>query len=553
MPLFDMNKPTNFNQYENLSQAIDDLSHQFENKSAYCNAGHQLSFKEILDLSEAFAAYLQHHTDLKPGDRLGIQLLNSLQYPVVVYGAWKAGLVVVNMNPLYTVSEMISICQNAELSALVFMDFFSDKVEALIDICPIPYLIKTSLPDLFPTGKRLSYYVFLKYIKRVIKSCAIDCITWPEVFKKSKKQSLKSVCVKRNNLALLQYTGGSTGEPKGVSLTHGNLLSNCEQAYTVLMQKNQQDQSILVAGEEIMIAPLPLYHIYAFTSHLLACYATGSMNLLISNPKDISSLIRVLKKYDFFCFVGLNTLFSALLKHPEFKKCRFNRLKYTVSGGMPLVRETALQWKSITGCDISEGYGLTECSPFVTMNPFSPNSQLGTIGIPMPGTALKLIDPVTEKVVAPGESGELCVKGPQVMLGYWRKQPETQAVLDKEGWFKTGDIAEILETGYVRIIDRIKDIILVSGFNVYPSEIEKIINQHPKVALSAVVGIPDAATGEAVKLFVVKKELTLDHIELQKYCRQYLTGYKIPKHIEFREALPMTTVGKVLRRQLRNE
>ncbi|MBE8215112.1 MAG: AMP-binding protein [Endozoicomonadaceae bacterium] len=538
-----------FMKYDHLSQAVEAIADHFQDKPAYCHLNYQMSFNQVISFSHDFAAYLQHDTNLKPGDRIGVQLLNSLQYPIIVYGAWKAGLIVVNMNPLYTAREMLEQCQDSQISALIFMDLFADKIDALVSQYPIPYLIQTSLPDLLPTWKRIPYQFVLRYVKKLIKPCPVPCIKLRDILKKKSAHTVECVTMQQTDIAVLQYTGGSTGKPKGVILTHGNLLSNFAQAYTVLCGRDVSGLQKLRLGKESIIAALPLYHIYAFTSHLLTCFATGSMNILISNPKDTHHVISLLKKYDFFCLIGLNTFFISLLRHPKFQTCRFDNLQYTASGGMPLMPETALKWKSVTDCDISEGYGLTECSPFVSMNPIPPGTQLNTVGLPVPETQLKLINSMTGEIVPRNQAGELCVKGPQVMQGYWRNELETKAAFDESGWFKTGDIAEILDNGYIRILERIKDIIVVSGFNVYPNEIEKVVDQHPHVLMSAVIGVSDAKTGEAIKLFVVKKlECTDD--TLLSYCREHLTSYKVPKYIEFRDDLPMTPLGKVLRRKL---
>jgi long-chain acyl-CoA synthetase len=350
---------------------------------------------------------------------------------------------------------------------------------------------------------------------------------------------------------VLQYTGGTTGVAKGAMLSHGNLVANMQQVRACLGQLDEQGQPLLREGEEVMIAPLPLYHIYAFTANCMCMLVTGNHNVLISNPRDIPGFIRELKKWRFSALLGLNTLFVALMDHPEFKDLDFSRLKVTNSGGTALVKATAERWQQITGCSVVEGYGLTETSPVASTNAYGRLARLGSVGIPVPGTAFKVID--EQGVELPlGEPGELCIQGPQVMQGYWQRPEATAEVLDEQGWLKTGDIAVIDEDGHVRIVDRKKDLVIVSGFNVYPNEVEEVLMAHPQVASCAVIGVPDERSGEAVKLFVVPRDASLSVEQLKNYCRENLTGYKVPKHIVLRDSLPMTPVGKILRRELRD-
>jgi len=350
---------------------------------------------------------------------------------------------------------------------------------------------------------------------------------------------------------VLQYTGGTTGVAKGAMLSHGNLVANMQQVRACLGQLDEQGQPLLREGEEVMIAPLPLYHIYAFTANCMCMLVTGNHNVLISNPRDIPGFIRELKKWRFSALLGLNTLFVALMDHPEFKDLDFSRLKVINSGGTALVKATAERWQQITGCSVVEGYGLTETSPVASTNAYGRLARLGSVGIPVPGTAFKVID--EQGVELPlGEPGELCIQGPQVMQGYWQRPEATAEVLDEQGWLKTGDIAVIDEYGHVRIVDRKKDLVIVSGFNVYPNEVEEVLMAHPQVASCAVIGVPDERSGEAVKLFVVPRDASLSVEQLKNYCRENLTGYKVPKHIVLRDSLPMTPVGKILRRELRD-
>jgi long-chain acyl-CoA synthetase len=362
---------------------------------------------------------------------------------------------------------------------------------------------------------------------------------------------LQRVQLDLDDIAVLQYTGGTTGSPKGAMLTHGNLVANMQQVYACMLQHGPDGLPIFKQGSEIMVAPLPMYHIYAFTCNCMCMMVSGNHNLLITNPRDIGGFIKELKKWKFSAMLGLNTLFVALMDHPEFKSVDFSSLRLTNSGGTALVKSTAERWLQLTGCPIVEGYGLTETSPVATANPYGNQSKLGTVGMPVPGTTAKVID--DEGVELPvGERGELCLKGPQIMLGYWHRPDATAEVLDSEGWLKTGDVAVIDPDGFIRIVDRKKDLIIVSGFNVYPNEIEDVVSRHPKVANCAVIGVPDERSGEAVKLFVVPRDASLTCEELKAYCKENFTGYKIPKHIVLRESLPMTPVGKILRRELRD-
>jgi len=348
----------------------------------------------------------------------------------------------------------------------------------------------------------------------------------------------------------MQYTGGTTGVAKGAMLTHGNLVANMQQVRANMQQLDAQGHPVIREGQEVMIAPLPLYHIYAFTVNCMCMMVTGNHNVLITNPRDINGFVKELQRWQFSAFLGLNTLFVALMAHPQFKKVDFSRLKGTNSGGTALVSAVAERWKSMTGCTVVEGYGLTETSPVVCANPHGEHSRLGTVGLPVPGTTLKVIDDEGNALPL-GERGELCVKGPQVMKGYWQRPEATAEVLDEEGWLRTGDIAVIDQDGFVSIVDRKKDLIIVSGFNVYPNEIEDVVMAHPKVAACAAIGVADEKSGEAVKLFVVPSDPTLTQEELHAYCRENFTGYKMPRHYVFRDALPMTPVGKILRRELR--
>ncbi len=417
----------------------------------------------------------------------------------------------------------------------------------------IEYLIEAKIGDMLPTLKGLLVDAAVRHVKKLVPAYSLpQAVGFKAVLRDGARHSLRPVSLTLDDIAVLQYTGGTTGVAKGAMLTHGNLVANMRQVYANMQQLGDDGQPIIREGQEVMIAPLPLYHIYAFTVNCMCMMVTGNHNVLITNPRDINGFVKELQKWRFTGFLGLNTLFVALMSHPDFRKIDFSALKGTNSGGTALVSSVAERWKSLTGVTVTEGYGLTETSPVVCANPHGERSRLGTVGLPVPGTTLKVIDDEGNELPL-GERGELCVKGPQVMKGYWNRPEATAEVLDADGWLKTGDIAIIDPDGFVQIVDRKKDLIIVSGFNVYPNEIEDVVMAHPKVAACAAVGVPDERSGEVVKLFVVPSDPSLTLEDLQAYCRENFTGYKIPKHYVFRDALPMSPVGKILRRELREQ
>ena len=540
----------NPDEYSSVLSVVNALLHENHSRPAFTGVGHTLSYHDIDILSRQFAAYLQNSTNLKPGDRIAIQMPNLLQYPVVVYGALRAGLIIVNTNPLYTAREMRHQFKDCGAKALVFLENFGHLVQEVVADTEIQYLFVTSLADMLPTPRRQIVNFLVKHIKKMVPRYSL-----PEAV--PLLRALNSSGGYRpvpegvlSDPVVLQYTGGTTGIAKGAVLTNRNLIANMLQSKEMLSQLDEQQQRIIKAGEEVLVAPLPLYHIYAFTVHLLCMPFMGNHSILIANPRDTNTFIKMIKPWRFTAFIGLNTLFASLLNHPRFKECDFSGLKLTLSGGTALQEITAQKWCQATGCTISEAYGLTECSPAVCMNPAGNLSQQGSAGLPVPSTELKTVDDEGEET-AIGEPGELCVRGPQVMPGYWQRDRASAEVLDADGWLRTGDVACIQADGFVRIVDRIKDMILVSGFNVYPNEIEDVVCGHPKVANCAAIGIPDDSTGEAVKLFVVRTDDSLTADELLGWCRNYLTAYKVPRECEFRTELPMTPVGKVLRKNLR--
>ncbi|MEH6577948.1 MAG: AMP-binding protein [Amphritea sp.] len=531
--------------YQSILEVFDRAFRQFSQNTAFSCMGHSLSYARLDKLSRDFAAYLQQHTGLVPGDRIAVQLPNILQYPVVVLGALRAGLVVVNTNPLYTPRELQHQFCDAGVKALVVLDHLAAEAEKVVEKTDIQQLIITRIADLHGPIKRPLINAVAKHLKKMIPAYDLpQAQSLRSVLKAGARSTYTPVTAQPIDLAVLQYTGGTTGVAKGAMLTHANLVSNMLQLQASLGEDMKD-------GEEVCIAPLPLYHVYAFTLHLLLISSKGGHSVLIPNPRDQPGLLNTLKKQRFSMFVGLNTLFVSLCQNHQFKRLDFSALKLTASGGMALTRDAAERWEKVTGCSVCEGYGLTECSPVVSMNPLSA-IQLGSIGLPVPGTEVKTIDAKGAEVNR-GEPGELCVRGPQVMAGYWQRPEATEEMIDKDGWLKTGDIAVIQEDGYIRIVDREKDMIVVSGFNVYPNEIEDIVVTHPDIVECAVVGVPNEKTGEAVKVFAVASNPALNISDLRSYCREMLTPYKLPVSLELRAELPKSNVGKVLRRELRDE
>ena len=536
----------NADQYPNILAVLKESCQRFANKPAFSNLGKTLTYGEMYKLSGDFAAYLQQNTDLKPGDRIAVQLPNVLQYPVVVFGAMRAGLIVVNTNPLYTAREMEHQFNDSGAKALVCLANMAHLAEEVLPKTGIRNVIVTEVGDMLPPLKRFIVNFAVKHIKKMVPAYNLpNAQKLTDALAKGRGKAVAEVSPRSDDVAVLQYTGGTTGVAKGAMLTHRNLVANMLQC-KALMGANLNE------GCEILIAPLPLYHIYAFTFHCMAMMLTGNHNILVTNPRDLSSMVKELSQWKFTGFVGLNTLFVGLCNNEGFRKLDFSALKLTLSGGMALQQASAERWKDVTGCAICEGYGMTETSPVVSVNPFQ-NIQIGTIGIPVPSTLCKVISDDGQDLPL-GERGELCVKGPQVMKGYWQRPEATDEILDKDGWLRTGDIAIIQDDGYMRIVDRKKDMILVSGFNVYPNELEDVLATLPGVLQCAAIGIPDEKSGESIKVFVVSKPgVTLTKEQVMQHMHDNLTGYKRPKSVEFRDSLPTTNVGKILRRELRDQ
>ncbi len=540
-------------EHTSLTDVIEQAFERYADQPAFTGIGHTLTFKEIDELSGRFASWLQNHTDLKPGDRIAIQLPNLLQYPVAAYGAMRAGLVIVNTNPLYTARELKHQLNDSGARALVFLENFGHTVEKVVSDTPVEYLVCTAFADLVPAPKRWIVNALVRHVKKMVPAFELPkAIPFRKTISEGQARPFTPVTRTLEDVAVLQYTGGTTGASKGAILTHGNLVGNMAQVDCIQKQlRKDNGEYYLKPGEEVAIAPLPLYHIYAFLVNLCQFPQTGQHNILIANPRDMDLFVKAIKPWKFSVITGLNTLFVGLMNHPEFKKMDFSSLKVTMSGGTALQEDVAKRWEEMTGCRISEGYGLTECSPVACANPMGPGSRLGSVGLPVPSTELRFTDPDGNDV-AQGEPGELCIKGPQVMKGYWRNQEATDETL-MDGWLKTGDIAVLDDDGFVHIVDRIKDMILVSGFNVYPNEIENVVAAHPSVLNCACIGVPDDKTGETPRLYIIPANTALTEDEILEWCREHLTAYKVPRQVVFRKELPLTPVGKVLRKDLKAE
>lgn len=531
--------------YSSLIEMFESSVKRYADRPAFVNMGEVMTFRKLEERSRAFAAYLQNQLKLQKGDRVALMMPNLLQYPVALFGVLRAGLVVVNVNPLYTPRELEHQLKDSGASTIVIVSNFAHTLEKVVHNTAVKHVILTRMGDQLSTAKGTLVNFVVKYIKRLVPKYHLpDAISFRRVLQEGRRQQYIRPDIINTDLAFLQYTGGTTGVAKGAMLTHRNMLANLEQckgAYGAILQE----------GNELVITALPLYHIFALTVNGLLFLELGGKNLLITNPRDIPAVVKELKQYPFTAITGVNTLFNALLNNKEFHELDFSTLRLAVGGGASVQQAVAERWEKLTGKHLLEGYGLTESSPLVAVNPYDLKHYSGSIGLPVSSTDVKIIDDDGNDA-GPGESGELWVRGPQVMLGYWQQPAATDEVL-KDGWLATGDIVTSDDEGFLRVIDRKKDMILVSGFNVYPTEIEDVISRHPKVSESAVVGVDNEVSGEAVKAFVVRRDQSLTKEELTTHCRRNLTGYKVPKEIEFCDDLPKSNVGKILRRELRGE
>ncbi len=538
----------NPDQYTSLVQLAEEAFAQYVDSPAFINMGHVLNFKQINDFSNAMASFFINHWGLKKGDRVGIMMPNLLQYPVVLWGILRAGLVVVNINPLYTPTELKHILVDSGAKGVVVLANFADTVQKVLSEHPHVNVMITEIGDLFPFLKRHVINFVVKSIKKMVPNYTIlNHTKFLNALKLGTEQSYKALPIRNQDLAFLQYTGGTTGGSKGAMLTHRNMLANVLQAKAWILP--------LLAGKINggIITALPLYHIFSLTANCMVFMNVGKCNILITNPRDIPNFIKEMARQPFMAITGVNTLFNALINHPDFLKLDFSNLVVSLGGGMAVQRAVAEKWERITGRPLVEAYGLTEASPACTINPMNLKEFNGSIGLPIPSTEASIRNEAGEELPI-GESGELWIKGPQVMKGYWNQPERTAEVLTSDGWLKTGDIANIDDKGFIRIVDRIKDLIIVSGFNVYPNEIEDVIARLPGVKEVAIVGVSAGTRGEIVKAFVVrnpKVEPPVTSDQIIEHCKIYLTHYKIPKEVEFRDDLPKTNVGKILRRALR--
>ena len=530
--------------YKNLNEVFSTSARRYLGRPAFINMGKTLSYSDLDKLSRDFAAFLQNDLGLKKGDRIAMQMPNILQYPVCLFGALRAGLTVVNTNPLYTAPELKHQFNDSGAETLVVMSNFAHNVEKIIGETKIKNVIITDVGDLLGFPKKEVFNFVSKYVKKLVPAYNLPkARKFSECMSKGASLSFTEVDVKGSDLAFLQYTGGTTGVSKGAMLTHRNLIANTEQIYAWI-------GGLLEEGKEIVVTPLPLYHVFSLVVNCLAFMKIGAANLFITNPRDVPAFVKEMKKYPVSAITAVNTLFNALLNNEEFRNMDFSTFKVSVGGAMAVQSAVAEKWKKVTGLPLVEGYGLTEASPVICCNPIDGSERISTIGLPVPSTDVKIMGE-DGKEVAFGETGEIWATGPQIMKGYWNRPDETAKTL-QDGWLKTGDIAMAVSDGFYKIVDRKKDMILVSGFNVYPNEVEDVIAKMPGVLEVAAVGIPDEKSGEIVKVFVVKRDPALTEDQIKKFARENLTGYKCPRYVEFRNDLPKSNVGKILRRELRD-
>lgn len=513
---------------------------------AFVNMNCALSYDELDRLSEQFASYLQNVLGFDKGDRIAIMLPNLLQYPIALFGILRAGMVVVNVNPLYTGRELEHQLSDAGARGIVIIENFAGTLEKVIDKLPLEKIITTRAGDCLPPFKRWMVNFTVKYIKKMVPRFDLpNTVAFNTALAEGARQSRSPVDITPDDIAFLQYTGGTTGLPKGAIIKHRNIVANIAQAQAWITPWMPSDQDLVI------ITPLPLYHIFALMANCLVFIQRGGKNVLITDPRDLDGLVKEFDRHRPVAFAGVNTLFNGLVQHEGFQKLDFSNLNITLGGGAAVHKPVAEQWQQITGVPLVEAYGLTEASPAVAVNPLNLESYNGSIGLPLPSTLVSIRDDQGNEQ-AQGETGELCVYGPQVTCGYWRNQEETQQTFFEDGYLRTGDVAKLDEHGFLYIVDRKKDMILVSGFNVYPNEIEDVVTAHEKVDEAACIGVPDTKSGETVKIFVVKKDESLTRDELISYCRDQLTGYKVPRKVEFLDKLPKSNIGKILRRQLRD-
>ncbi|KLV11282.1 long-chain-fatty-acid--CoA ligase FadD [Photobacterium ganghwense] len=536
----------NPDQYPSLVEMFEQSVQKYADQTAFINMGQVMTFRKLEERSRAFAAYLQNELNLQKGDRVAVMMPNLLQYPIALFGILRAGCVVVNVNPLYTPRELEHQLNDSGAKAIVIVSNFAHTLESIVKNTGVQHVVLTSLGDQLSRPKGTLVNFIVKYIKKMVPKYHLPHATSMRMaLRKGRRMQYVKPFMSGEDTAFLQYTGGTTGVAKGAILTHRNMLAN-------VMQAKGAYSPVLTEGRELIVTALPLYHVFALTVNCLLFIEMGGRNLMITNPRDIPTFVKELQRYPFTAITGVNTLFNALVNNEDFHEIDFSNLRLSVGGGMAVQRAVAEKWKQITGNYLLEGYGLTECSPLVAAYPYDLVDYNGSIGLPVPSTEVRIVDD-EGNVLGNDQTGELQVRGPQVMQGYWQRPEATKEVLSDDGWLSTGDIVRFDDEGFLHIVDRKKDMILVSGFNVYPNEIEDVVALNSKVLEVAAIGQPHEVSGEVVKICVVKRDASLTREELLSHCREHLTGYKVPKIVEFRDELPKTNVGKILRRALREE
>lgn len=531
--------------YQSVSDVFTQAVAKYGDSPSFCNLGTTLSYNDMDRLTGQLASYLQHLPNMRKGDRVAVMMPNCLQNPIAIFAALRAGFTVVNTNPLYTSRELRHQLSDSGAKAIIVMENFCSTLAKVIDETPIQHVVTTQLGDMLKFPKSLIVNLVVKYLKKMVPPFILpQSVSFKTALSLGENEVLTPVANEPDDIAFLQYTGGTTGVAKGAMLTNRNMVANMQQASGWIKDG-------VVESKEIIITALPLYHIFSLTANCLTFMKLGALNYLITNPRDMANFVKELKSVPFTAITGVNTLFNGLMNTPGFDEIDFSHLKLTLGGGMAVQQTVAERWKKITGSPLLEAYGLTETSPAVCINPITLKEFNGSIGLPVPSTEVSIQDE-DGNILKQGESGELCVRGPQVMKGYWHREDETAKVITADGWFKTGDVAKMDANGFFRIVDRLKDMILVSGFNVFPNEVEAIIAAHEGVLEVGVIGVPNETSGEIVKAVIVKKDQSLTKESIIEHCRKSLTSYKVPKIIEFRAELPKTNVGKILRRELRN-
>lgn len=534
------------NNYASLVQVFEEACRQYADRCAYQSLGAAISYSELDEYALALAAWLQSK-GIKKGDRVALMMPNLMQYPVSLFGVLRAGAIVVNTNPLYTPYELEHQLRDSGATTIIIAENFMHTLEQVIERTQIRHVIVTGIGDMLGGLKGVVTNLVVRHIKKMVPRWTLPgTVRFNHAIQQGSQQPFQPPLLDHDDIACLQYTGGTTGVAKGTILTHGNLVSNLCQAHAWVLPHTHPDK------QECIVTALPLYHIFAFTANCLVFLRLGAKNLLIVNARDIPALIKELSQTRFTAITGVNTLFNALLNHPNFDKLDFSELKFTLGGGMAVQEAVSQRWLDVTGKPIAQAYGLTETSPAATINPLDQKEFTGSIGLPVPSTEIAIRDDFQNNLSL-RESGEICIRGPQVTPGYWHNEAETAKIFDDDGFLRTGDIGYMDEQGYIYILDRKKDMILVSGFNVYPNEVEAAAVQHPDIIEAAAIGVPDARSGEVVKLYVISRNKALSEVQVIEHCRQLLSGYKVPKYVEFRDDLPRTNVGKILRRKLKDE